>query len=66
MEALFTKWRSVMIVMSPHLLARDKKGKLVQWENKGGDEFSLQDEVPVEHDATAEKKLKKRTVSSLR
>ena len=27
----------------PHLLARDKKGKLVQWENKGGDEFSLQD-----------------------
>lgn len=39
----------------PHLLARDKKGKLVQWENKGGDEFSLQDEVPVEHDATEEK-----------
>lgn len=38
-----------------HLLARDKKGKLVQWENKGGDEFSLQDEVPVEHDATEEK-----------
>lgn len=39
----------------PHLLARDKKGKLVQWENKGGDEFSLRDEVPVEHDATEEK-----------
>lgn len=39
----------------PHLLARDKKGKLVQWENKGGDEFSLQDEVPVEHGATEEK-----------
>lgn len=39
----------------PHLLARDKKGKLVQWKNKGGDEFSLQDEVPVEHDATEEK-----------
>lgn len=39
----------------PHLLERDKKGKLVQWENKGGDEFSLQDEVPVEHDATEEK-----------
>lgn len=39
----------------PHFLARDKKGKLVQWENKGGDEFSLQDEVPVEHDATEEK-----------
>lgn len=39
----------------PHLLARDKKGKLVQWENKGGDEFSLQDEVPVEHDAAEEK-----------
>lgn len=39
----------------PHLLARDKKGKLVQWENKGGDKFSLQDEVPVEHDATEEK-----------
>lgn len=39
----------------PHLLARGKKGKLVQWENKGGDEFSLQDEVPVEHDATEEK-----------
>ncbi|WP_254493329.1 hypothetical protein, partial [Salmonella enterica] len=29
----------------PHLLARDKKGKLVQWDNKGGDEFSLQDEI---------------------
>lgn len=39
----------------PHLLVRDKKGKLVQWENKGGDKFSLQDEVPVEHDATEEK-----------
>ncbi|MEO1955612.1 MAG: DEAD/DEAH box helicase, partial [Gammaproteobacteria bacterium] len=25
----------------PHLLARDKQGKLVQWEASGGDEFSL-------------------------
>ncbi|EPO4529323.1 DEAD/DEAH box helicase, partial [Enterobacter hormaechei] len=39
----------------PHLLARDKNGKLVQWENKGGDEFSLQDEVNVENVATEEK-----------
>ncbi len=39
----------------PHLLARDKKGKLVQWENKGGDEFSLQDDVHIEHDAAEEK-----------
>ncbi|MCV4697481.1 hypothetical protein OFB92_30705, partial [Escherichia coli] len=38
----------------PHLLARDKKGKLVQWENKGGDEFSLQDDVHIEHDAAEE------------
>lgn len=48
----------------PHLLARDKKGKLVQWENKGGDEFSLQDEVPVEHDATEEKVEKENSFQS--
>ncbi|PPX99574.1 DEAD/DEAH box helicase, partial [Cronobacter sakazakii] len=29
----------------PHLLAQDKNGKLVQWENKGGDEFSLLDDA---------------------
>lgn len=34
----------------PHLLAQDKNGKLVQWENKGGDEFSLLDDVHIEHD----------------
>ncbi|MDH1169162.1 DEAD/DEAH box helicase [Pantoea agglomerans] len=39
----------------PHLLARDKNCKLVQWENKGGDEFSLQDEAPIEYDANEEK-----------
>ena len=33
----------------------DKNSKLVQWENKGGDEFSLQDEMPAEQDATEEK-----------
>lgn len=36
----------------PHLLARDKSGKLIQWESSGGDEFSLQAETPVEEDAT--------------
>ncbi|MDI9776064.1 hypothetical protein QM332_32830, partial [Pseudomonas aeruginosa] len=35
----------------PHLLARDKNGKLIQWESSGGDEFSLQAETPVEEDA---------------
>lgn len=35
----------------PHLLARDKGGKLVQWESSGGDEFSLQSEAPLEEDA---------------
>ncbi|WP_380179971.1 DEAD/DEAH box helicase [Kalamiella sp. sgz302252] len=39
----------------PHLLARDKNSKLVQWENKGGDEFSLQDEASAEYDASEEK-----------
>lgn len=39
----------------PHLLARDKKGKLVQWDNKGGDEFSLQDEAPDDFDSSSEK-----------
>lgn len=34
----------------PHLLARDKKGKLIQWDNKGGDEFSLQDDAPDDAD----------------
>ncbi|WP_024300143.1 DEAD/DEAH box helicase [Methylomicrobium lacus] len=29
----------------PHLLARDKRGKLVQWNESGGDEFSLLSEV---------------------
>ncbi len=28
----------------PHLLARDKGGKLIQWNTSGGDEFSLQAE----------------------
>ncbi|RPT44337.1 DEAD/DEAH box helicase [Pseudomonas aeruginosa] len=37
----------------PHLLARDKNGKLIQWESSGGDEFSLQTETPVEEDAGA-------------
>lgn len=35
----------------PHLLARDKGGKLIQWESSGGDEFSLQAETPVEDDS---------------
>lgn len=35
----------------PHLLARDKGGKLIQWEISGGDEFSLQSEAPLEEDA---------------
>lgn len=35
----------------PHLLARDKGGKLIQWESSGGDEFSLQAEAPGEEDA---------------
>lgn len=39
----------------PHLLARDKNSKLFQWENKGGDEFSLQDDGQVEHDTPGEK-----------
>jgi len=34
----------------PHLLARDKGGKLIQWESSGGDEFSLQAEIPGEED----------------
>ncbi|EED7560819.1 DEAD/DEAH box helicase, partial [Salmonella enterica subsp. enterica serovar Typhimurium] len=39
----------------PHLLARDKKGKLVQWDNKGGDEFSLQDEISDDFETSGEK-----------
>jgi ATP-dependent helicase YprA (DUF1998 family) len=35
----------------PHLLARDKGGKLIQWESSGGDEFSLQTEALGEEDA---------------
>ncbi|KMK11833.1 DEAD/DEAH box helicase [Pluralibacter gergoviae] len=42
----------------PHLLARDKKGKLVQWDNKGGDEFSLQEDMPEERDDQVEKVAK--------
>lgn len=34
----------------PHLLARDKGDKLIQWESSGGDEFSLQTEVPGDED----------------
>src|SRR5690554_1381794 len=34
----------------PHLLARDKGGKLVQWDSSGGDEFSLQSETVNEED----------------
>lgn len=37
----------------PHLLARDKGGKLVQWESSGGDEFSLQSESPIEEDTAS-------------
>lgn len=37
----------------PHLLARDKGGKLIQWESSGGDEFSLQAETPGEEDVGA-------------
>lgn len=37
----------------PHLLARDKDGKLIQWESSSGDEFSLQAETPVEDDLGA-------------
>lgn len=32
----------------PHLLARDKKGQLVQWQTESVDEFSLQDATGVE------------------
>lgn len=35
----------------PHLLARDKGGKLLQWDSSSGDEFSLQVETPSEEDA---------------
>lgn len=35
----------------PHLLARDKGGRLIQWESSGGDEFSLQSESPLEEDS---------------
>ena len=38
----------------PHLLAKDIKGKLVQWDDKGGDEFSLHDEVPEDIDISEE------------
>ena len=31
----------------PHLLAKDKKGKLIQWDSSVGDEFSLQAEGPL-------------------
>jgi len=34
----------------PHLLARDKGGKLVQWDSSGGDEFSLQSETVNDED----------------
>ncbi|ADJ28798.1 DEAD/DEAH box helicase [Nitrosococcus watsonii] len=34
----------------PHLLARDKSGKLVQWDTYAGDEFSLQAEVDGDED----------------
>ncbi|MBX9753742.1 MAG: DEAD/DEAH box helicase [Pseudomonadaceae bacterium] len=37
----------------PHLLARDKGGKLIQWESSGGDEFSLQAEAPSEDEEGA-------------
>ena len=36
----------------PHLLARDKKGKLIQWDTSAGDEFSLQSEVSGDEDST--------------
>src|SRR5699024_2752160 len=35
----------------PHLLARDKSNKLVQWDGSTGDEFSLQTEVSNDEDA---------------
>ncbi|MBW8190310.1 DEAD/DEAH box helicase [Neiella marina] len=34
----------------PHLLARDKNGKLTQWNNSAGDEFSLQHEEGQDED----------------
>ncbi|MEY8200155.1 MAG: DEAD/DEAH box helicase [Colwellia sp.] len=35
----------------PHLLARDKNGKLIQWDTSSGDEFSLQVEVSGDEDS---------------
>ena len=32
----------------PHLFARDKKGKLIQWDSASDDEFSLQSEISVD------------------
>jgi hypothetical protein len=48
----------------PHLLARDKKGKLVQWENKGGDEFSCK-MMCILNTTLLKKKLRKRVVTAL-
>lgn len=36
----------------PHLLARDREGRLVQWDDTGGDEFSLAAESDTEDDDT--------------
>lgn len=39
----------------PHLLAKDKNGKLIQWDSSVGDEFSLQSETPFDEDASGDK-----------
>src|SRR5690554_983850 len=39
---------------TPHLLARDKDGKLVQWDSSIADEFSLQSESSDDEDGDAE------------
>lgn len=49
----------------PHLLALDKKGRLVQWQDSGGDEFSLQSELPSEDEQEAEQDGQPRSAGPL-
>jgi len=48
----------------PHLLARDKRGKLVQWNESGGDEFSLLSEAGSDDETPPDGELPQRSVKN--
>jgi len=48
----------------PHLLARDKGGKLVQWDTLSGDEFSLQSEDSIEEDVDFNDEVQDSTIKT--